>query len=259
MLRLLSALCAALLTAGLAGAAEPKKTIIRWHGQSFFEIISSTGTRIVTDPHAIENFGGALVDADLVLISHLHSDHMQTGVIRNLKDAKVIQGLKDEKGDGKKVDWNPVDEKFKDVHVRSVGVFHDGMQGMQYGKNSIFIIEVDGLRIVHLGDLGHQLTDAQIKKIGPVDVLMIPVGGVYTINGSEARKVVEKLKPAQYIIPMHYGVKVFDDLLPINEFLDEQNPDFIKRFDTNELSVTADFKTAAPIIAILHWAERVEK
>ena len=85
---------------------------------------------------------------------------------------------------------------------------------MQRGKVGVFIIEVDGWKIVHLGDLGHLLTPSQLKRIGPVDVLMIPVGGIYTLNGSEAKKVVEQLKPKEYIFPMHYGTKVFDAVLP---------------------------------------------
>src|SRR5438105_11530675 len=96
------------------------------------------------------------------------------------------------------------------------------MEGLQRGKNTVFIIEVDGWKIVHLGDLGHLLTPKQIKAIGPVDVLMIPVGGVYTINGSEAKEVIAQLKPRQYIIPMHYAVKGFDELLPADEFLEDQ-------------------------------------
>ena len=77
-------------------------------------------------------------------------------------------------------------------------------------RNGVFIIEVDGWRIVHLGDLGHYLTPAQLKRIGPVDVLMIPVGGIYTLNGKWAKKVVDQIKPKEYIFPMHYGTKVFD-------------------------------------------------
>src|SRR5205814_3222627 len=128
--------------------------------------------------------------ADLVLISHLHNDHNQLGAVQDQAKAKIIYGLK---GGARKTDWNLIDETFRDVHLRTVGVYHDNAEGMERGKNTVFVIEVDGLRIVHLGDLGHLLTPRQIKAIGPVDVLMIPVGGVYTINGSEAQKVVERL------------------------------------------------------------------
>ncbi|HLJ93780.1 MAG TPA: MBL fold metallo-hydrolase [Gemmataceae bacterium] len=249
MFRFLTAVAAALLSAGMAAAADtPGKVTIRWHGQSFFDIQSSKGTRIVIDPHAIEAYGRQTVGADLILISHFHTDHTQVATVQDHAKAKVLYGLK---GGAKRVDWNPIDETFRDVHVRTVGVYHDNVEGMERGKNAIFIVEVDGLRIVHLGDLGHLLSAKEIKSIGSVDVLMIPVGGVYTINGSEAQKVVEQLKPKQYILPMHYGTKVFDDLLPPDEFLEDQKN--VKRYPTSRITVEAGAQMAAPIIALLDW------
>jgi L-ascorbate metabolism protein UlaG (beta-lactamase superfamily) len=250
--RFVPAVVAGLLAVNFAAAAQQKVTI-RWHGQSFFEIISSKGTRLVTDPHAIDVYGKITVPADLALISHLHSDHNQVGVIENRDKAKIIYGLKVV---GQREEWNPVDETFRDVKVRSIGVYHDNSEGSERGKNTIFIIEVDGLHIVFLGDLGHLLNRGQIRQIGPVDVLMIPVGGVYTINGSEAKEVVAQLKPRQYIIPMHYGTDVFDDVLPPTEFLEDQKT--VKKFPlTNELVVESDFKPAEPIIAVLYWRKGV--
>jgi len=257
MMRSLTALAAGLLLAGVASGADAKKVTIRWHGQSFFEIESSKGTKIVTDPHAIEAFGRKIVPAHAVTVSHFHNDHTQIGVLEQAdrkEKIRIFPGLKDVK---KQLQWNLIDEKFMDVRIRTVGVYHDNMGGMEKGLNSVFIIEVDGIRIVHLGDLGHVLTDLQIKNIGPVDVLMIPVGGVYTINGGEAKKVVEQLKPKQYILPMHYGNKVYDDLLKIDEFLDGQKKGTVKFFEnTNKLEVSPDFKPEAPIIAVLSWEEK---
>ena len=122
---------------------------------------------------------------------------------------------------------------------------------MERGKNTVFILEVDGLRIVHLGDLGHLLSDKDVKNVRPVDVLMIPVGGVYTINGAEAKKVVEQLKQKQTVLPMHYGTKVFDSLLPPDEFLEDQKN--VKKYATNQITVEAGGKAAEPIIALLDW------
>jgi L-ascorbate metabolism protein UlaG (beta-lactamase superfamily) len=229
-------------------ADPPAKMTIRWHGQSFFELQSSKGTRIVFDPHAIEAYGRVDISADLILISHFHNDHDQKEVVRNLARAKVVEGLR---RDGRKLDWNLIDQTFRDVHIRTVGVYHDDVEGMERGKNAVFILEVDGLRIVHLGDLGHLLTEKQVKAIGPVDVLMIPVGGVYTINGAEAKQVVEQLKPSRYILPMHYGTKVFEDLLPADEFLEDQKN--VKKFPGNKITIETDFKPPEPIIAILDW------
>jgi L-ascorbate metabolism protein UlaG (beta-lactamase superfamily) len=245
----LAALAAALLAAGTAFPADaPGRVTIRWHGQSFFDIQTSKGTRIVIDPHAIEAYGRQTVSADLILISHFHNDHTQVGVVQNQARAKILYGLK---GGGRKTDWNPIDETFRDVHIRTLGVYHDNMEGMERGKNTIFILEVDGLRIVDLGDLGHLLSAKDIKKIGPVDVLMIPVGGVYTINGSEAKKVVEQLKPKQYILPMHYGTKVYSDLLSADEFLEDQKN--VKKLPTNKITVEASAEAAEPVIALLDW------
>jgi L-ascorbate metabolism protein UlaG (beta-lactamase superfamily) len=249
MSHLLPALAVGLLAAGTTFAADsPGKVMIRWHGQSYFDIQSSKGTRIVIDPHAIEAYGRQTVSADLILISHLHNDHTQVGVVQNQARAKILYGLK---GGGRKIDWNAIDETFRDVHVRSLGVYHDNVEGMERGKNTSFVLDVDGLRIVHLGDLGHLLSERDIKKIGPVDVLMIPVGGVYTINGAEAKKVVEQLKPKRYILPMHYGTKVFSDLLLPDEFLEDQKN--IKKYSTNQLTLEAGAKTDEPIIALLDW------
>ena len=210
------------LSLGVGVAAdEPKSVVLRWHGQSFFDLQTSKGTRIVFDPHAIEAFGRPTgVKADLILLSHNHNDHTQVGVVENYQKAKIVTGLKPV---GKKLDWNIVDQKFKDVRIRSVGVYHDTEQGLKRGKNTVFIVEADGMRIVHLGDLGHVLDDQQVKAIGEVDVLLIPVGGVYTLNGSEAKQVVEQLKPTKYIIPMHYATTGFDDVLKVDEFLEDQD------------------------------------
>ena len=250
MTRSLAALAAALLFTGtLSPADTPRKVTIRWHGQSFFEIESSKGTRIAIDPHAIEAYGPTSVSADVVLISHEHNDHNQVGVIRNLNRARVIHGLRE--GVAKKTDWNSIDETIRDVHIRSVAVYHDAAEGKERGKNTIFILDVDGLHIAHLGDLGHILSQGAVKKIGPVDVLMFPVGGVYTINGSEAKQVVAQLKPRQYILPMHYGTKAFSEVLPPDEFLeDEKN---VKKYPGNKLIVKSDFKPAEPVIVLLDW------
>src|ERR1017187_4344392 len=122
---------------------------------------------------------------------------------------KVLRGLK---GTDLKATWALIDETIdKDIKIKSVGVYHDDQEGIIRGKNTIFIVEVDGWRIAHLGDLGHILTPPQLKRIGQVDVVMVPVGGIYTLNGSEANKVVEQLKPKEYIFPMHYGTSIFED------------------------------------------------
>jgi L-ascorbate metabolism protein UlaG (beta-lactamase superfamily) len=257
------------------------KTHIRWFGQSFFIITSAKGTRVAIDPHAIQEYGRFLgLKADAVLFSHLHNDHTQKEVFENHKDKnfKVISGLTT-KG---RPDWARIDEKFKEFHIRTVGTYHDDVEGMKSGKNAVFILEVDGWKIVHLGDLGHRLTPAQVKKIGPVDVLMIPVGGVYTLNGSEAKEVQAQLKPREYVIPMHYGNIRYDDLLPVDEFLEDNplpvalskdgkllvnkepkmNAPFVRRQiigTDNNLTLDRDPGRPRPVVTVLHWWPQVGK
>jgi L-ascorbate metabolism protein UlaG (beta-lactamase superfamily) len=260
MSRFLITLCAGVLLAGNAAAADAKKITITWHGQSFYEITTTKGTRIVTDPHLIDAYGRPPVKADLVLLSHNHTDHTQTSAIENIDKAKVIPGWKDERGDGKKVDWNIVDETFKDVKIRTVGTYHDNMNGMKRGLNAILIMEFDGLKVAHLGDLGHALSKAQLQKLGDVDILFVPVGGVYTLNGEDAAAVVKQIKPKRCIIPMHYGTKVYDDVLPVDEFLDNSKKDTIKILNTNVLTIDPSAKAPAePEIVVMQWEPMKEK
>jgi L-ascorbate metabolism protein UlaG (beta-lactamase superfamily) len=232
-------------------AAGSGTVTLRWHGQSYFEVISSAGTRIVLDPHALDAYGRTIVRADLILVSHLHPDHSQIDVVENRDQAKIVLGLK---SDGKRTDWSRIDQNFRDIHIKSVPTYHDTSEGLERGKNTVFVLTVDGIHIVHLGDLGHELTPSQIHEIGPVDVLLIPVGGVYTLNGSEARKVAAQLRPRQYIVPMHYGTAVFDEVLPVDEFLEDWPAEDIKHFGrTNELKVDASFHPRSPIVAVLNY------
>jgi L-ascorbate metabolism protein UlaG (beta-lactamase superfamily) len=263
MIRVLLPLGAAVLALGAtlpaAGQAGKGPVQITWHGQSFFEVRSSKGTNIVLDPHNIPEYGRVLgVKADAVLMSHTHNDHTQIDVIQNIKDkgVKVIPGLT---GFGQRAAWNQVDEQVKDVHIRSVGVYHDSEQGMKHGKNTAFIVEMDGWRIVHLGDLGHLLTPQQLRNIGKVDVLMIPVGGVYTLNGSEAKKVVDQIKPKEYILPMHYGTAVYADLLSAAEFLEEFPKANVAVAKDNTLVLNRDKERPRPLVAVLHWWPRAKK
>jgi L-ascorbate metabolism protein UlaG (beta-lactamase superfamily) len=206
--------------------AADKKVELRNLGQSFFVLTTTAGTKIAFDPHAIDQLGRPTAAADLVLITHPHPDHVRLDAIENRAKAKVIEGIKTlppaAEGGPPRTTWNPVDEAFKDVKIRSVGTFHDMVQGMSRGRNTVFVVEADGLKFVHLGDLGHPLSEDQIRQIGPVDVLLIPVGGVYTLNGSRAKEVMAQLKPKRIVVPMHYGVGSWEDLLPVTEFLDGQ-------------------------------------
>jgi L-ascorbate metabolism protein UlaG (beta-lactamase superfamily) len=234
-----------------------KEVKLRWYGQSFFQLETANRFRVVFDPHAIPNFGRALVRADFVLISHPHNDHDQVDALESkVKDSDVYRGVVEPKAG--RQEWKTVDEKRGQIRFRNLGTYHDAVNGAQRGKNSIWIVEVDGLAFCHLGDLGHDLSDAQVKAIGKVDVLMVPVGGIYTINGEQARKVARQIKPRLYVLPMHYGVPGYDDLLGPEEFLeDEKN---IKRLlSTNELSIPIDMKSDVATIVLLGWEKKETK
>ena len=245
------------------GEGFAKNVKIRWHGQSFFEVESSSGTILAIDPHNLEAYGRRQVKADAVLITHFHIDHASPEPIVDFKATKKIYGLKSRRGleSTRETDeFYDLDEKVKDFHITNMNCYHDDMEGLRRGKNAAMIMEVDGLRIVHLGDLGHKLTKAQIRKLGQVDVLLIPVGGVYTLNGTEAKEVIAQIKPRRYVIPMHYATKVYGDLLSLDEFLEEQNEKMITRTKFNELIVDADaVPEKQPRIAILNYEQEEKK
>jgi L-ascorbate metabolism protein UlaG (beta-lactamase superfamily) len=169
---------------------------LTWFGQSTFVLKTSSGLTALLDPMAT-NMGYTLTPVDgvdLVTISHEHTDHNNAALATG--SPTVLRGLAGN-------DWAKIDQKIKNVRVYTVATYHDDTQGSARGKNAVFVFDLDGLRIVHLGDLGHKLSDDQIKQIGAVDALMIPVGGFFTVDGKGAAEVVGQLKP-KIVIPMHY-------------------------------------------------------
>ncbi|MDY3561688.1 MBL fold metallo-hydrolase [Gemmata sp. JC673] len=259
---LLTALLSVALTAppSRATGQEPKeKSIkIRWLGQSFFQIESAEGRLIAIDPHGIPAFGRPVIPAEFVLVSHSHEDHALVEFVEaqkkdtKLKEADIYRGVVETKPG--KQEWKTYDEKRGSIRVRNVATYHDTVNGMQRGKNSIWIIEMNGLVLCHLGDLGHELTAEQVKAIGKVDVLMVPVGGIYTINGEQAQKVTEQIKPRLYALPMHYGVPGYEDLAGPDEFLEGVKKERItKTPETNELVIPLDAKAGEYQIVLLGW------
>lgn len=146
---------------------------------------------LVTDPFdpKMVGFPFPKISADIVTISHKHGDHNKAELVKNVK--KVVSG--------------PGEYEINDVSIIGISSYHDDKKGARRGKNTIYVIEMDGLRIVHLGDLGHKLSGKFIEKVGSVDVLMIPVGGEYTIDAAQATELVRTIEP-KIIIPMHFKV-----------------------------------------------------
>lgn len=256
----LAGLAAALVALAPARAQEPKAkaVTVRWFGQSFFQIEDAAGRTFALDPHAIPAFGRRPVRADFVLCSHSHDDHALVEIIdtgtkdARIKENDVYRGVIETRTG--KQEWKLHDEKRGTTKFRNVATYHDTTNGMQRGKNSAWVVEVDGLTVCHLGDLGHELSDLQVKGIGKVDVLMVPVGGIYTINGEQAAAVVRQLKPRLFVLPMHYGVPGYDELAGPEEFLGEFKKEQVKRaLETNELVVPLDAKADAPTVLLLGW------
>ncbi|MEW5718201.1 MAG: MBL fold metallo-hydrolase [Chloroflexota bacterium] len=179
-------------------AAPPKEVTatLTWLGHPTFILKTSSGLTALLDPMATV-MGYPLTPiagVDLVTVSHEHADH--NNVTLATGSPTILRGLAGN-------DWAKIDQTIKGVRVRTVATYHDDKQGAERGKNAIFVFDLGGLRIAHLGDLGHKLSDDQVKQIGAVEVVMIPVGGFYTLDGKGAAEVVKQLKP-KIAIPMHY-------------------------------------------------------
>ncbi|OGY18297.1 MAG: hypothetical protein A2900_04610 [Candidatus Chisholmbacteria bacterium RIFCSPLOWO2_01_FULL_50_28] len=187
---------------------------ITYLGHSCFKLRGREAS-LVTDPYASSvGFAMPRVSADIVTVSHFHKDHCYTsGVSGTARRTEpfLIQA--------------PGEYEISGISVFGVSCFHDGKSGTERGKNTVFTIHVDDVSIVHLGDLGHRLSDQEIEAMGSCDILLVPVGGVYSLDPKEAIEVVNQLQPA-VVIPMHYRTpkhnpKVFGKLATLEDFLHE--------------------------------------
>jgi len=213
---------------------------IRWLGHSCFLITSDQGTRIITDPFTAGKGIGleykeVTLAADIVTSSHGHADHNNTAPI---KGSPVIL-------------TDPTDSTVKDIKIHTVRTWHDENEGKQRGPNLVFCFEVDGVKVCHMGDLGHKLGKAQIDEIGKVDVVCMPVGGVFTLDCEPAMRTCESLRPS-IIIPMHYKTEYCG-------WLKWTADDFVKgrsnyrKLDTDELEIKAGSLPKAMEIIILKY------
>lgn len=197
---------------------------IYFYGQACFKLKGKTAS-VIIDPYK-EDFTGLKLPKDLsatiAISSHNHDDHNNLGVITGAE--LIING--------------PGEYEAGGISVVGVSTYHDKEKGAQRGKNTVYNITVDGLNIVHLGDLGDKLTEEQIDEIGLTDILLVPVGGVYTVDSKAASDLVSQIEP-KIVIPMHYslpGLKF--ELEPVETFLKEmgfENPE-----PQPKLSITRD-------------------
>ncbi|MFH0936976.1 MAG: MBL fold metallo-hydrolase [Candidatus Daviesbacteria bacterium] len=197
---------------------------IYWYGQACFKLKGKTAS-VIIDPFDPEFTGLKLpkdLEGQVVLSSHSHKDHNNTSAV--LGESLVISG--------------PGEYEKAGIQITGIATFHDKVQGAERGSNTVFHILMDNLNILHLGDLGHSLTEEQTSLIDEVDILMVPVGGKYTVDAEEAAKIVAALEP-KIVIPMHYSLPgLKSELSRVETFLKEMGTENME--PVSKLSITRD-------------------
>ncbi len=213
---------------------------VKWLGHACFLLSSDTGTRIIIDPYTVRgglNYGEIDESADVVLSSHDHYDHSNTSAVKG--HPRIVRSAGTEVASG--------------IKFRGIPAYHDDVKGSKRGNDIIFAFELDGMRVCHLGDLGHELGDVELKEIGKVDVLFVPAGGLYTFDVEVATRVCNKLSP-RIVIPMHFrtpklDTAVFGAVAGVDEFL-KGKPD-VERRDSSEVEFDAGNLPVSTRIVVL--------
>lgn len=207
---------------------------LKYLAHASFLITADDGTRIITDPYTVgKGFDHAAIDeaADIVTVSHEHGDHNNAAAVKGspvvIKDSAEVKG----------------------ISIKAVPTAHDDSGGSQRGKNNVYCLQVDDIRICHLGDLGHLLTDNQVVEVGKVHVLLVPVGGFFTIDARTAQMVADQVR-ARVIIPMHFKTgKMNLPIADVEEFL--RDKDNMTRVDGSEVTFTRANLPTGPQIMVL--------
>ena len=178
---------------------------INWLGHSCFRI-KGRNVSIVTDPYPPDlGYSLGKPSADIVTISHPHPGHSYTDGVSG--DPRLVRG--------------PGEYEISGVLIIGIATFHDNDKGAKRGKNTVYLMDIEGVSVCHLGDLGHVLTADQVEQIEEADVLLLPVGGVSTINAAVAAEVVRQLEP-KVVVPMHYRTDALNrGLATVDGFLKE--------------------------------------
>ena len=201
---------------------------IIWHGHACFEIVSKEGSAVF-DPYAkgsVRGFELPPICADAIISSHRHSDHCGAENV-------TLSG------------------RAPNFSVRQIETWHDECMGEKRGKNLITVIEAEGLRVAHCGDLGHELSEAQLRELGQIDIMMIPVGGYYTVDALTAKAVAAAVSPT-VVIPMHYrcGDKGLKSIAGCDEFTKLFPKDLVRRLDTNECTLCKPLTPSVTVFAL---------
>jgi L-ascorbate metabolism protein UlaG (beta-lactamase superfamily) len=162
---------------------------VTWHGHACFRL-RGRGATAVTDPYPA-SLGPRLprLECDLVTVSHPHENHANVAAVS--KEVVVIDG--------------PGEYEVKGIGVTGIPAYHDAVGGAEFGRNTVFLLEIDDVRVCHLGDLGHKLDEEATERLGSVDVLLVPVGGGRTLSPELAAEVVRLVEP-RYVVPMHFSI-----------------------------------------------------
>ena len=186
---------------------------IRWHGHSCFGITNEI--TLVTDPHDGKSIGihAPNVTGDIVLVSHDHYDH---------------NSVKSVEKEGSKVITDTRKRNISNVEIKGIESFHDECRGEKRGNNIIYKFTVEDITFCHLGDLGHDLDEDAVQKIGDVDILFIPIGGTFTLDAKQAWRIIKKVKP-RIAVPMHYKIGGLSlPITGIEPFLEESKYEILK-------------------------------
>jgi len=213
---------------------------IKWFGQSCFLLTAGDGTKLLMDPFKSDShltYKQVNEKVDVVTVSHEHADHNFTDALPGKPE--IIKGN--------------ADRTVKGVGIKGINLAHDDAGGKKLGVNTAFCIVMDGVRVCHLGDLGHRLSAEQLKSIGAVDVLLVPVGSVFTIDVEGANTICEDIKP-RIAIPMHYRTDRC-------QFLQWSADDFakgkskVRKIEGSEVAVTSNSLPAQFEVVVLKYAD----
>ena len=199
--------------------------LVKWYGHSCFLFTGENGVRVLTDP-CDTSTGYTLhdIEADVVTSSHDHHDH---NYFEAAKGSPVIVNQTGE-------------TVAAGIRFYGVPTWHDNAGGKERGRNLIFLFELDGLRIAHLGDLGHIPDEDTLKLLEGTDIMLVPIGGVYTIDHKDALKIRSLVKP-RVMIPMHYATPNLTFALnSLQQLIDDADCGKIHRVRENEVTFTKD-------------------
>ena len=243
--------CLALVSAvglGFGLVASPTAAdalTLRWFGHAFFVVTSSDGVRVAMDPFGDIGYPMPEVDADVVTVSHGHGDH--NGADRLAGSPAILRGL--EAGGA---DWNAISYDLRDVRITALPAYHDNVEGRKRGLNSIFVVETGGLRLAHLSDIGHTLSEATLEALGPIDILLVPVGGKFSIDGDQAREIMARLQP-RITVPIHYKTPVTAGWPIEDESAFLSGLENVKRLDSLTVTITPETLPSRPEVWVMRY------